>query len=358
MLTAEQTIERIQWPTTTSPTLAYHALQQGVERVSLAPTGAVITQIGSVAIGDPIHPAGTLAESLSDAEVNHGITSYFQITTKTAGFLQSMNYHVRQMGIETIIELPFSIDGSGKADLRHARNRALKARIRVVEISASDYQTLANEIVRLNKVWLESRSVLRREFRFLARPYQSAFQAGERRFVAFQDERIVGLAAYDPFYQSGSVSGYFESVIRQYDHTMQGVRDFLTLCAMEKFSSEGVQKLSLGLSPFIISEPKNISDVALLLFSKFGSSIFNCHGLAFHKRRYRGLEIPVFYATKERFPLVSLYHICASSNIDPIKAVLTFVISKFIHHLSPLATKTQRPNRSVRIVSDSSLSSL
>lgn len=330
MLSDKDTISLIQNPEINSSTLSYHMLQHGIERTQPSPA-SLIAKAGSAVIGDPVGAPEALNSIVCAAEENHGVQSFFHVSDRTAHILQNRGYRVAQLGIETVIPLPFSLSGANKSDLRRARNRALGAKVRVIEISSADFPAIADNISRLNDEWLDSRRVFRSEFRLLARPFNKDYQSGERRFIALQDDRILGLAVYDPFFDSGAINGYFEAIVRQYDNRVPGVRDILTLVAMNQFSSEGVQKLSLGLSPFVrnTSDHKlSLSDSALALFSRFGGGVFNCRGLAFHKSRYRGFEVPIFYATKNPLPLLALYRICVASNIDPLKGITSLISTK------------------------------
>lgn len=327
MLTTAETIQFYRRANVSSPTLAYHSLQRAVERVK-ATDSSILATVDHFVIGDPAVESGALSAALDDAARSYNIHSFFHISEPIARALSHRKFRVHQLGIETIIPLPFSLDGGNKADIRRARNRALRADVRVVESNAAEFARRTESIERLNRKWLSARPVFRREFRFLARPFADEFQAGERRFIALQGERIVGLAVYDPLHSSGAVDGYFESIVRSYYPEIPGVRDLLTLSAMEIFTAEGASRLSLGLSPFVQSRPASqrrcsLTDAALALLMRRGNRLFNFRGLAFHKRRYRGLEAPIYFATKDQLPLLSLYRFCRLSNIDPLQPLIS-----------------------------------
>lgn len=317
-----------------SGSISWQALQAGLTLRKFA-SGAVIPVEGRLVLGDPVGPAGTYQRALREMANSADNLAFLHIGHEVAVSLQEQGYHLLELGSESHVSLPFSLEGARKADLRRANNRARRAGVEVREIEPWEHESLAPEIRRLNRRWLQSRGTLRREFRFLARPLRDFPQPGERRFIATCDGKIVGLNAYDPIYQEGKLNGYLEAVTRRFNTSIPGMRDYLTLTAFEAFASEGVSWVSLGLAPFdpvttsINSlEPLHIiSRLALKSFYRFGSSLFNCRGLAFHKSRYRGQKHPVYLASKSPFPLWDFYLACRLSHLDPLRAIADFLIS-------------------------------
>jgi Phosphatidylglycerol lysyltransferase, C-terminal len=326
----EETIQRIQSAKFSSSGVVYHFLQPGITRTELS-DGSTVARFDDTLMGDPLTPdggAGKFAESLS-AELPGA--SVFHIEQKTATALCRQGYTICSMGTEPRVSLPFSTGGKDKSDLRRALNRSVKAGVVVRELDAREFASYEKEIATLNQRWLNNRRSFRREFRFLARPYVGRYQSGERRFVAFADGLAVGLAVYDPVYQDGLVVGYFEAIVRCFTTSLAGVRDHLTITAMRVFAEDSnpAQWVSLGLSPFApVSTPENLANsspvtrLVLSVFYRFGSRVFNCRGLAFHKDRYRGESAPVYFATRRPFPLTALYRACRLSYIDPLYFVI------------------------------------
>lgn len=304
--------------------LAFHALQPQIEIEWL--NGCALPRVESFVIGDPLAPAG---ESVShpdplDIRRHYPHLSFVHIGAGFARSLKGAGYNIAALGCEALVDLPFSLIGPKKSDLRRALNQSLKAGVHVREVSERDFPTLAREIELANSKWLENRPLYRREFRYMARPFVDRFQAGERRFVAFQNGKAIGLAVYDPILSNGCPDGYLETIIRGYPASPTGVRDLLTITALNQFTTEGVSLVSLGLCPFHsqpdISKLANcrLTGLALKLFYRFCGQIFNCRGLAFHKSRYRPRFKTVYFATLSRFTLIELYRICRLSNIDAL----------------------------------------
>ncbi len=326
-MTEQETIKRIHSQGYSSGSLAYHSLQPDVTRIELA-DGSVVARLGSALIGDPLSPDDSLAEFAQTLAEELPDVSVFHIEQNTAQALQQRGYRIHSLGIESHIPLPFSLHGREKADLRRALNRARKAGVDVMELTGSRYAEFSAQIATLNQQWLAHRRHYKREFRFLARPYVERYQPGERRFIALQNDMVVGIAVYDPVCQAGKRIGYFEALMRCDASAAPGVRDMLTVTAMRTFAAEdaGIRWVSLGLSPFAPLHSSTQSPGRYSLtrwtvstFFRWGNSIFNCRGLAFHKERYRGDAVPVYFATKSRFPLGALYSACRQSNIDPLQ---------------------------------------
>lgn len=332
-MTEQEAIKRILSQDYSSGSLAYHSLQPDVTRIELA-DGSIVARLGSALIGDPVSPNDSLTEFAETLAENLPEVSVFHIEQNTAQALRQRGYRIHSLGIESHIPLPFSLQGREKADLRRALNRARKAGVDVMELSGRRYEQFAAQIATLNRQWLSQRRHFKREFRFLARPYVERYQPGERRFIALQNGKVVGIAVYDPVCQAGKRIGYFEALMRCDATSAPGVRDMLTVTAMRAFAAEdaGIRWVSLGLSPFAPPHSStqaparySLTRWTVSMFFRWGNSIFNCRGLAFHKERYRGDAVPIFFATKSRFPLGVLYNACRQSNIDPLQPAKTYL---------------------------------
>ncbi len=330
-MTEDETIKRIRSKSISSSGVAYHFLQPDITRKELS-DGSTVAWLDSALMGDPLAPVGSVDKFAASLSEEMSGSSVFHIEQKTAAALGRQGYKICSMGVESRVSLPFSLGGKGKSDLRRALNRSKKTGVTVRELSEDEFKDYEPEIAKLNGSWLENRRCFQREFRFLARPFVARFQPGERRFVAFKDERPVGLAVYDPVYDAGVVVGYFEAIVRCFDREIAGVRDHLTLTAMSVFAEDNppARWVSLGLSPFAPKAQKKnvlglspvthsrVTELALTLFFNHGNRVFNCRGLAFHKERYRGDSREVYFATKRLFPLTALYGACRLSYIDPL----------------------------------------
>lgn len=328
-MTEQETIRRLQSGACSSGSVVYHSLQPEVTRVELS-DGSVIARLGQSLLGDPLTPAGDLYQFAKALSAELPAVSMFHIEQQTALALQRQGYTIRSLGVESRVALPFSLGGKDKSDLRRALNHSLKAGVVVRELSESKYRKYAPQIAALNRHWLAGRRHFRREFRFLARPLVAPFQPGERRIVAFKDERPVGIAVYDPVYRQGVIIGYFEAIVRCFAMEHGGIRDHLTISALRTFAAERnqVRWVSLGLCPFAPAPRSELersllspTSLALSFFYRFGDRVFNCRGLAFHKARYRGESVPIYFATKSPFPLVEIYRACHLSYIDPLQAI-------------------------------------
>ncbi|MFQ5606762.1 MAG: phosphatidylglycerol lysyltransferase domain-containing protein [Candidatus Zixiibacteriota bacterium] len=324
----ESLTELIGNPRFSGGSLAFHALQPKMDIEWL--NGAALPRADRYVIGEPLRPPGA-PDSYPDPEDlrrRYPRLSFVHIGAGFARALKSAGYNIAALGSEALVDLPFSLAGAGKSDLRRSLNRSQKAGVTALEVPERDFPTITRKIERSNAEWLARRPLFRREFRFLARPYVRRFQEGERRFVAFQDGRAIGLAAYDPIIGDGAPVGYFEAIIRSFSPALPGVRDLLTLTALDKFASEGASRVSLGLCPFhpvpYNSDLLNsrLTDLALRLFYRYGGRVFNSRGLAFHKSRYRPRFETVYFATQSRLALIELYRICRLSNIDALYPVL------------------------------------
>ena len=101
----------------------------------------------------------------------------------------------------------------------------------------------------------------------------------------------------------GAPFGYVAMTLRQDPAHTPGLCDAVMLHAAQQFKREGLRELSLGMSPFC--PPRERAELAsqalraklmVELNWKLLNGLFNYQGIAAHKRRWRGVERPVYYA--------------------------------------------------------------
>ena len=90
--------------------------------------------------------------------------------------------------------------------------------------------------------------------------------------------------------------------------------------AMEKFKSEGIKQVNLGLSILVLDEEDKPHEARLLKsierqIYKYGNFIYNFKGIEFTKSRFGGWENKFFCAHKCYFPAVKLLSIFKLANV-------------------------------------------
>jgi lysylphosphatidylglycerol synthetase-like protein (DUF2156 family) len=147
---------------------------------------------------------------------------------------------------------------------------------------------------------------------FLNRPFAAVPGPGMRRFVlADTGGHLVALLDFDPIQRDGRAIGYTTSFKRKVAGATPHAEIGLTKFAVERFNAEGVGAVTLGLSPLAELEPSGMPESAFwrgAFRRAFGSAlvnryIFNLQGQAAFKRRFHGVEEPVYIGFRRGGPI-------------------------------------------------------
>lgn len=266
-------------------------------------------------LGDPVISGDNLRNIIVSFNDKFPKSVWVQTHFTTANILRTLGYNLSPIGIESTVELPFSLSGKYKADLRVLVNSATREELEVREIDSS-----------LSKIkHIENRM----NFSFLVATKMREQFSDIRYFGGFKNGEIAGYSLFHPYYLDNKIIGYHEIIPQRYGNSPKGSRVLILVKAMEQFASEGVQFLNLGLSPlrpgkisdeFSCSMTNKVSYSVRENFSKiifnYGNFFFNFKGLAFHKSRFRGIETSTYLASKNSYSLTDfakLYRLTTGS---------------------------------------------
>jgi phosphatidylglycerol lysyltransferase len=176
--------------------------------------------------------------------------------------------------------------------------------VQVAELKSSD--VCARQVAEVSRQWVGMKKTSRRELRFLTRPPQYDDESDVRKFYAHAGDRLLGYGHFDPLYEHGQVIGYTANILRARPDAPGGTLDLLKVAAIEQFRAEGKSRLSLGLCPLAGLErrdPIANSRCAEFWARQFATRfkwLYSFPTLYFHKRRYDGIEEPVYATTNSR----------------------------------------------------------
>jgi len=265
-------------------------------------------------LGDPVCPAEEREDFLQQVCSTFPKGLFMQIHRPTADCLKRLGHYITPVGVENDIDtIPFNLAGKKKADLRHYRNKARSGGVVVQE--EPDTESVRRALLPVCAAWLPLKSWIAHELEFLARPFQMVPEPGTRLFTGRIDGRIVSFVVLDPIYACNDVIGYTVSILRHLPDAPEGAVDAIVLHAINQFASEGIERLSLGVSPFHHIEALAHEDGrgALPVYwlyralRRWGDPIYHFRGLSFHKSRYRATESPVYTAAPGPISLWPLY---------------------------------------------------
>ena len=290
---------------------AYFNLQEGVQRFGIEDVGFIAyfpmrTVMGrvNVVFANPICDNG-IRGWLLRAFLNRvpGRTFFVGIDAGCAEDLRRIGYKSNEMGTEFAVRIAdFDVKGKHKKQLRHAAN--LGERTGVVVREQTWDQVDQAQVERISEAWRRHKAVSSHELRLLTRPPVFNDEWGVRKFYCYEGDRMLGYVFFDPFYENGKVVGYTANILRQdLSHSHSGLLDFVILEAMNTFRAEGIEWLSLGISPLynvaaIDGDRPVIRKICQFLYEK-GNKFYAFKALAYHKSRYRAEETKWYIATDD-----------------------------------------------------------
>ncbi len=306
---------------------AYSSLQEGLDYFflpgkgyipyALAPSGTAFALSNPLcALDDYPRLVGAFLERFPRA-------AFLHVTPEAAARLSDMGFYVNEMGVETEILLGgYTYRGRAKESMRRMIRRAVEAGVRVRE--SRGRPGLEAELREVTEEWLTTKKVRDREFWFLVRRAVYRDEPDVRRFIATDGGRVTGFIFFDPMYRDGRVYGYLACALRTRVSAHPGTLALVMRRAIDTFRKEGVEALSLGLSPFCDVEDAMYRHSSLMkhifrfLYER-GGAMYPFKGLSFFKSRYAGglrdglyrdssvIRRKIYFAHRSRLPLRELY---------------------------------------------------
>jgi lysylphosphatidylglycerol synthetase-like protein (DUF2156 family) len=273
--------------------------------------GKVDTPLGerTLVAGDPLASPAAMPHAIRAFLRRHPRAGFWQISRSTANVLERLGFAVAHLGVEMRVPLTrWSPSGRDQQNLRTALNRARREGLQVVEGRCDDLGVHA--LMRLSAEWKKTKTLRNRELAFFARPVVYADEPGVRKFFAVRDGEPRAMVVFDPVYRERTCIGYVANILRQDPRESPGLCDAVILHAATVFKREGKEQLNLGMLPFCPpaegdDSPRGSFASRLIVDANWRALnfLFNNQGIAFHKRRWRGEEVNVYYAGR-RFAAV------------------------------------------------------
>jgi len=270
---------------------------------------------------EPLLPPGTPRfESNHHSEFSKAVEEVVQFTKcHTAVFvgvpedflknvLIPLKYQAIKVGEEPWVRLDNSIPrGNSGKGVRSARNRVLKAGIRVIELLPTDLEKKENRD-RLEKI---IHSWKRRHWislsGFLNTVDVFSHSNLRRYFVALDPHhRILGLQAASPI---PSLKKYFLEDLILSDRAPSGVGELLTLEAMVALNESGVEEASLGIiSINSIEQNESYSlpplvHTLVLKIPRIAKKLYSVDGLEIFRKRFKPIRRSSVYLALNKTPL-------------------------------------------------------
>jgi len=224
---------------------------------------------------------------------------------------QAAGYRINQLGAAYSVDLArFSTRGKPFVRLRNKVNRARRAGVEVGELGRELPRDAAAwaELEALTARWLGGKGRGAKLLRFLTGELGRPDDDERRVFVARRGGAAVGFVTYGPSF--GPRPGRLHDLSRRDPDGPPGVMELVNLTAIERFRSEGVPWLHLGVTPFAglaperDAEPTRSRLVGWLtrLLAERGEALYPARSQAAYKRKWLpDLVAPVYVAWRGRY---------------------------------------------------------
>ena len=256
-----------------------------------------------IVLADPVCDRKDYEQFVAAFIKKHPNVTFVAISEIFAKKLESMGFQVNQFGVNTELPLQdFSLSGKKRAKLRQWKNKCEREGVTVMEQAINDCSNIA-EIQALSKDWLDKKGGS--EYSFLVRPLRFDNEDGVRYFWAYKENKLIAFAVFDPIYNERKVIGYYHNIDRMNENAPHGTSVFIILSAMEVFKKEGVEFVSLGMSPLslqrgMVNELPNYNKFTRqsfwYAFDKL-NFLYPFKGNASHKNKFSGVKKPVYIAS-------------------------------------------------------------
>jgi phosphatidylglycerol lysyltransferase len=225
---------------------------------------------------------------------------FIQVSRDAAEVLDATGFEVNQLGIETEIDLnDFSTKGPARSKLRQWQNKCRRERVAVEERDIAEVDLTA--VKNISKKWIKRKGG--HEFSMLTRPLVYGHEQDVRYFWAKQDGKTIAMSIYDPIYEKQKIVGYYHNFDRIVQKSPNGTGSHCVLEAINKFKDEGVQFVSLGMSPLSrIDDDLNhnalLAWCARILYAH-GNFIYPFKGNESHKDKYNGSKKKIYFSSSK-----------------------------------------------------------
>ena len=287
-----------------SPRTSSYLALLGDKRLLFHPQGDAFLMFGVerrswVALGDPVgteERQADLAWSLRELADRHGgWTVFYQATPQRLHLYVDLGLSMVKLGEEARVPLTdFSLEGSPRKKLRHARRRAQDQGLRFEVVPASGIEPLFAELEEVSQDWLRAKNTQEKGFSL------GRFDRGYlRRFpiaVIHHGDRIVAFANLWP---GGDKEELSIDLMRHREEAPDGVMDFLFVELMLWGREQGYRWFSLGMAPLSGLEEHALAPlwnrVGSLVF-RHGEHFYNFQGLRQYKEKFDPVWEPRYLA--------------------------------------------------------------
>ena len=252
-----------------------------------------------ISLFDPVGPRAEWPELIwrfiEEATDHGGRAIFYQVRPESLSLYLDAGLRALKLGEYAFVPLPeFGLQGSKRADLRHAMNRAERDGLSFSVTPANEVAALLPDLRTISAAWLaESRT---REKGFSLGAFRDDYVLRRPVAVVRQHGAIVAFANVLCTQQQSEVS---VDLMRQLPSAPSGTMDFLFTQLMLHYKAQGVQRFALGMAPMAGMVTHELAPrwhrFGRWLFDS-GESFYNFRGLRSFKDKFLPIWEPRYLA--------------------------------------------------------------
>ncbi|MEZ5572538.1 MAG: phosphatidylglycerol lysyltransferase domain-containing protein [Halioglobus sp.] len=240
-------------------------------------------------MGDPVGPQELHDELVwrfrELVESYNGRVAFYQVSDRSLGVYVDLGLTLAKIGEDARVSLNgFSLEGSARADLRQARNRASKNGAGFEVIPRALVPSISAELRAVSDQWLADKSAAEKGFSLGA--FSETYIANFDCAVVKVNNRIVAFANLWPAPSGGELS---IDLMRYDQNAPKGTMDYLFTELLLWGSTNGYQCFNLGMAPLSGLEQRRFAPLwhklGNLIYSH-GESFYNFEGLRSYKEKF------------------------------------------------------------------------
>lgn len=252
----------------------------------------------ALALGDPLGDPGAVGDALAAflglCRWKKWRPVFYQVTDTHLDTYRAAGLRSVKVGEDAQIGLAdFSLAGKRFKNLRNDLRRIEKAGV-ILEVFGPDAPPTAEaaaEMAAISEGWRQAHRAKEGSFAMGGfAPESDLFQAS--RFFIARDAgsgQMLAFTTFVPVFGPEEMRGWALDLMRRRPDALHGVMDFLIVSAAQRFTEEGADLVSLGLSPLAgadeQAEGKAVSHVRRFLFTRL-NRVYNFQGLHTFKSKF------------------------------------------------------------------------
>lgn len=294
-----------------SPSASDNVALLGDKRFLIHSSGAafIMYQVSGrswIALGDPVGDAQcyeALAWQFRELCDRHdGRCVFYQVGEENLPLYLDLGLSLSKLGEEAKVDLrTFSLEGSKRAELRQARNRANREGASFEIIPADAVPGILGELKSVSDAWLADKNANEKGF---------SLGAFDERYLLNFDVAVVRvggtIVAFANLWKSGGLEELSIDLMRYSDKAPKSVMDYLFTELMLWSREQGYQYFSLGMAPLSGLERHALATLWHKIGNfiyRFGDHFYNFDGLLRYKAKFEPQWEPRYLAAPGGFAM-------------------------------------------------------